>query len=111
MRKIMIQIKQILINDEQISFDDIQIILNDSTYFIRLEGNKLCLNLFYENNSKQLININSQNQHENIEDRSSLGIFLGHIDISKDFLLNNQYRLKSSNEQKEIYQYLIERNS
>ncbi|CAF3600921.1 unnamed protein product, partial [Rotaria sp. Silwood2] len=77
MRKIMIQIKQILINDEQISFDDIQIILNDSTYFIRLEGNKLCLNLFYENNSKQLININSQNQHENIEDRSSLGIFLG----------------------------------
>ncbi|CAF4644588.1 unnamed protein product [Rotaria sp. Silwood2] len=55
--------------------------------------------------------MNLQNQHENIEDRSSLGIFLGHIDISKDFLLNNQYRLKSSNEQKEIYQYLIEKNS
>ncbi|CAF1289857.1 unnamed protein product [Rotaria sordida] len=110
-RKLIIKIKQILINDEQITFDDIQIILNDSSYFIRLEANKLCLNLFYENNSNQLININSQNQYENINDQSSLGIYFGYIEISKDFLLNNQYRLKSSDEQKKIYQYLIEKNS
>ncbi|CAF1500441.1 unnamed protein product, partial [Rotaria magnacalcarata] len=109
-RKLMIQMKQILIHDELITFDDIQIILNDSSYFIRLEANKLCLNLFYESNS-----INSQNQCEHMDDdddddRSSLGIFLGYKEISNEFVFNNQYCLKSSHEQTKIYQCLIEKN-
>ncbi|CAF0715627.1 unnamed protein product [Adineta steineri] len=60
-RKSILEIKQILIQDDTISFDDIQNLLNDSSYFVRLETNKLCLNLFYENNR-----LKSSNEQEKI---------------------------------------------
>ena len=68
---------------------------------VRLEAIKLCCHLFYEQNSKQLMNI----ENENIDEQTSLGIFLDTIRF------NDQYRLKTSNEQEKIYQYLIEQNS
>jgi len=70
-RKSIIQIKQILINNEEILIEDVEKILNDSSYFVKLEGYKLCLNLFYQ----------------------------------------NQFHLKSSEEQKKIFQYFLSKNS
>lgn len=110
MRKLIIEIKELLIiNGEQLSFDEIQLILNDSSYSVRLQANKICLNLFFENNS-----IDSQNQYETTDehdDRFSLGIFLGYKKISPSFKISNQTYLKSSEQQNKIYKTLIEKNT
>lgn len=50
-RKYIIQIKNIFIQNEDILYDDIEKLFHDSSYFIRLETYKYSLNLFYHQNS------------------------------------------------------------
>jgi len=92
-RKLIIQIKQILINDEEILLDEIEKIFNDSSYFVRLEGYKLSLNLFYENNQINFDGLLNENERLPFEN------------------LSNQVRLKSSEEQKKIFEFFIKKNS
>jgi hypothetical protein len=74
-RKLIIEIKRILNQDEEINLDDIQLILNDSSYFVRLEAIQLCLNLFYEN--KNLKSSDEQNKIcQNLIENNSLSILL-----------------------------------
>jgi hypothetical protein len=87
-RKLIIEIKQILLNDEEIFLDDIEKILNDSFYLVKIQGYKLCLNLFYEKN----FCLKSSNEQKKILDyfltkKNSLSIlFLSYLLNISEFI-------------------------
>jgi len=95
-RKSIIQMKQILIQDEEIQFNDCENLCHDSSYFVRLEVYKLCLNLFYENSP--------MNFNESFNEDEKFSLIIQNFSTKK-------FRLKSSNEQKKILEYFLEKNS
>ena len=86
-----------LINEEEISREELQSLLDDPSYCVRLEANRLCLHLFDQSNGEQLM--------MEAEDHASLGVFFDTTGTSDD------RRLKTSNEQEKLYRSLMEKNS
>ena len=97
LRRSIIQIKRVLINDEEeMAREELQSLLDDPSYFVRLEANRLCLHLFDQSNGEQ---------STETEDHASLGFFFGAKETSDD------RRLKTTNEQEKLYRSLMEQNS
>ncbi|UJR28997.1 hypothetical protein I4U23_010215 [Adineta vaga] len=111
-RKSIVEIKQILVQDETIPLNEIQTILNDSSYLVRIQVNKLCVKMFYENNQLKSSEEQEKIYHELIEINSSLFPYL--IDLSE--YLSNQigfYLIQLGLEKKlskNIVKYLLPKN-
>ncbi|CAF0938650.1 unnamed protein product [Adineta ricciae] len=79
LRRSIIEIKQILAQDENVLLNEMQIILNDSSYFVRVEANKLCRHLFYEEDQPKRLKSSKEQEkvyHELIGINSSLFFYL-----------------------------------
>ena len=113
-RRSMLRIKQLMMQEETITIDDMQPLLDDPSYWVRSEAHLLCRHVFYEHastESSRMDDSSSKNDDNDEESRASLGIYLGRREISKASPSNHERRLKSSNEQEKIYRQLMEKNS